>query len=417
MEENNLLPKKFIEVSTRKLASKNNPPKLSIKLTRLFVNLLALPLIPLLFILKKIWGIKFVRVRGERIGHLAGNTEVFLRRIKLGLEDPKMKPIGITGKKLSNEQLFKMFKREMRMIQYPQSKYLKGLLHLFLKHTILSRLNLVEDFNWWNKDLYYELNNCSPCINFTEEEEIKGKQFLQKIGINDKPFICFHARDSSYLNSQWTKGDDYHSHRNCSIDNYMKAVDYLAGKGLFMLRVGSVVEEKIINENKKIVDYATKYRNDFADIYLPAKCKFFLGNTAGFFMVSTIFNVPVAFANAIPLVNPPLGKDDLFIPKKLWSLKDNRFLTFKEIINSNIINFNKYDFEKADINVIENTPQEILDLAIEMNQRLDGNWETTGEDEQLQAKYKSLFPKNSVCYGFSSQIGALFLRKNKQLLE
>ena len=61
--------------------------------------------------------------------------------------------------------------------------------------------------------------------------------------------------------------------------------------------------------------------------------------------------------------------------------------------------------------------QMTLDLAMEMNQRLDGKWVTTPQDEILQQKFKSLFHTDPHCYGFPSRIGAQFLRENKDLLD
>lgn len=388
------------------------------KKAKVIGNILALPFLPPLFLLKKIWKIQFVRLRTDRIGHLAGNTEVYLRRIKLGLIDPNIKPVGIALQKKANQQLLTMFGRKMKIITLPDHKYVKALRQIIFKHSLLSTLKLVEGIGWWNKAMFYELNNATPCIHFTEEEERRGKEFLAAMGVDDKTFICFHARDASYLNRQWEKGDSYHNYRNCNIDNYLTAADYFTEQGGYALRMGSVVEKKITSKNKKIIDYATQHRSDFGDIYLAAKCKFFLGNTAGLFMVPTIFNVPVANANLVSIAYPPFRKEDLFIPSKIWDEKKQRFLTFKEIIDHNIIYFaDGKEFAAAGLKIIENTTEEILDLAIEMNQRLDGTWKTTVEDERLQAKYKSLFPEDSPCYGFPSRIGALFLRKNNALLE
>ena len=94
---------------------------------------------------------------------------------------------------------------------------------------------------------------------------------------------------------------------------------------------------------------------------------------------------------------------------------ENRFLTFSEIISSepSFLTFGKTEqYEKFDIDVIENTPDEILALATEMNKRLNGQWETTPEDMELQKRYWSLFKKND----WHSNIGAEFLRQNRQLL-
>lgn len=67
--------------------------------------------------------------------------------------------------------------------------------------------------------------------------------------------------------------------------------------------MGSKVQKKLTNiDNPKIIDYATKYRSDFADIYLSAKCKFFVGCSAGILCVPYIFHVPVIQANVNQLV-------------------------------------------------------------------------------------------------------------------
>lgn len=387
------------------------------KKARIIANIFALPLIPPLFILKKIWKIQFVRLRSDRIGHLAGNTEVYLRRIKLGIVESNIRPIGIAFRDPANQQLVKMFERKMKIIAIPKNRYLKALHQILFKHSLLSTLKLVEGVDWWNKAMFYELNNATPCLNFIEEEEKQGREFLEKIGVNEKPFICFHARDASYLNAQWEKGDSYHNYRNCNIDNYLKAADYFTQQSGYALRMGSVVEKKITSKNKKIIDYAALHRTDFGDIYLSAKCKFFLGNTAGLFMIPTIFNVPVAIANLVHIAYLPFRKGDIFIPSKIWDERSNRFLTFKEIIDTKIMylaDIKKY--EEAGLKIIENTPEEILDLAMEMNQRLDGTWKTTEEDEVLQARCKSLFLPDMPCYGSPARIGTLFLRKNKELL-
>ena len=170
-------------------------------------------------------------------------------------------------------------------------------------------------------------------------------------------------------------------------------------------------------DNEKIVDYATLFRNDFGDIYLPAKCRFFLGTTAGLVGVAFIFGKPIAFTNLIPMDTVFLGKKNLFIPKKIWSQKENRFLTLREILHSEAIKYGKSEeYRKASLVPMENTQEEILDLAMEMNERLDGTWQTTAEDAKLQRKFRSILEKSTYCYQFKGRIGASFLLKNKELL-
>jgi hypothetical protein len=42
----------------------------------------------------------------------------------------------------------------------------------------------------------------------------------------------------------------------------------------------------------------------------------------------------------------------------------------------------------------ENSPEEIKDFAIEMDERLNGNWKETEQDLLLQKKFWSIFQKN-----------------------
>ena len=235
--------------------------------------------------------------------------------------------------------------------------------------------------------------------------------------------LLFHSRDECYLEKKDREFGQkidrfYHNYRDCSINNYLMAAEFLARKGIYAIRIGEVIKDKLFVNNSKIIDYASRYRSDFGDIYLPAKCKFFLGNTAGLFCASLIFNIPVALANFIPIGAPPLSARDIFIPKKLWLTKYKRFLTFREIIEMGAHEW-AYTQNYLDngIEVIENTPEEILELAKEMDARIDGRWVETEEDIELQTKYKQLFTSGIHGFGFKSSIGSKFLKDNRNLLE
>jgi putative glycosyltransferase (TIGR04372 family) len=385
------------------------------------INLFLLPITIFLLLMKPFFDLKFVRLIDSRIGHLSHNTELFLRRLKLNIikKSKRTKFIGIASTLPCNKQLLKMFKRQVKIIQVPKSIYHNYAFRAFSSNkSLLGMLGIYRELDVKINE-YYEFNNIKSTLYFTDMEEKKGKELLEKLNVSNW-FVCLHARDSTYL-AKGYKGTDssYHNFRDCDITNYLKAAKYISSKGGFALRVGAIVGKRLPNLNDlKIIDYATNCQSSFGDIYLCAKCKFFLGSTAGLYQVSTIFDVPIALANLIPLRFLPLKKGSLFIPKRIWSIKEKRFLTFKSIINSEIINFNfQEQYDKAGLKPVENTSEEIFDIAKEMNQRIDGTWKTTKEDEELQKKFKSLFKPNSPCYGFPSRIGAKFLRENKELLK
>ena len=72
---------------------------------------------------------------------------------------------------------------------------------------------------------------------------------------------------------------------------------------------------------------------------------------------------------------------------------------------------------KTGISLIENTPEEILEVTIEMEERLKGTWVTTKEDEDLQRMFWSLYKTSELHGKIYSRIGAAFIRKYQALLE
>lgn len=134
--------------------------------------------------------------------------------------------------------------------------------------------------------------------------------------------------------------------------------------------------------------------------------------------VAWMFNVPVAYANLVPLWLKPVGKEDLFIPKKLWHTGKKRFLTFRETIESKVESFQRSEhYSEADIELVENTSDEILALTKEMHQRLEGTWVMTEEDEELQRRFRAVYAPGHRSHRFPSRIGAEFIRQNRELLE
>ncbi len=74
-------------------------------------------------------------------------------------------------------------------------------------------------------------------------------------------------------------------------------------------------------------------------------------------------------------------------------------------------------FEQQGIELIKNTPEEICDVVTEMDERLNGTWETTEQDEELQRKLWSLFKPNEYNLVFRCRVGTKFLQQNKDLLD
>jgi len=383
-----------------------------------FINLLFLPLAVILLPLVLLFNVRFLSINDTRIGHLAGDSYTFLNKLKKN-QLPKLKYIGVASNKPCNRQLLRMFGREMTILQLPKSiRHSPVFRSLHNTNSIISKLGIFTNLPTHLRN-YVDLHSRKPLISFNSDEKERGKNLLKSMGV-DNWFVCIHSRDPAYLKKKGKRNFSHHNYRDCNIKNYIMASQYIAKQKGYAIRMGNMVEKKLPKfRTKRIIDYATRFRSEFGDIYVPANCKFFLGNTAGIIVVSKIFQKPSAIANQVPLIHPPLRKGDLFVPKKVWHKKEKRVLTFKEIIDIELSGGKTLQekYEKAGVKLIENTPEEILDLAVEMNKRIDGTWKTTKEDEKLQRKFLALLEASGACNNQPSRICAKFLRDNKNLLD
>lgn len=385
------------------------------KLYKFFLSVLLVPLVLLVRLLRPFVLVRFGKLDSSRIGHFASFPEIYLCEREAGINKKRTYDIFYCDELISNHQLKKMWKRILHISTFPSLAFLANRVNCCLpgcnKHIVP-----MEEC----KDLYGFYKHTPPHLSFTNEEERRGEQLVRKLGIaQDLPFVCFHARDGHYLKNVKKVYDwSYHDYRNSNVQSHIAAAEELARRGYFLVRMGAIVEKPLVTSNPMIIDYATKYRTDFLDIYLCAKCRFFIGSGAGIDEVLKIFRRPILSTNFIPLNRiEDLNSMRLFIPKKLWLRKERRFLAFREILDSKIGKFfYSWEYEEADIDIKDNTSAEIREAAIEMDERLKGTWQTSEDDELLQRRFWSLFKPSQLRTEISTRIGTEFLRQNRQLL-
>src|SRR5262249_52467407 len=140
------------------------------------------------------------------------------------------------------------------------------------------------------------------------------------------------------------------------------------------------------------IDYAHSHkREDWMDVFLWAEGRFFIGTGSGPQMIPPTFGKPVAIANYGPIPTIVAGKDDILLPKQYWRAKDNRFLTLAERMSP------EYGFRESieafatlGVRVIDNTPEELRDLVIEMMDRLEEKHRATEQERALQESFANL---------------------------
>jgi putative glycosyltransferase (TIGR04372 family) len=273
-----------------------------------------------------------------------------------------------------------------------------------------------------NCDIHGIVDMTKQRLSFTLEEKDRGKKELRAMGIpHDKPFICFHARDGTYLSKTYPEKDwSYHNYRNVNIENYSLCVQRLIDLGYYAVRMGSIVEKSFFLTAPGIIDYACgQMRSDFLDLYLLSKCYFFINSENGIGAVSRLFRRPAVCVNQIPMDYMAVWDPNyIVICKKLWLKGQKRFLTFREILKSDIGRLRRSeDYEKRGIEIVQNTPEEIWDAAEEMLERLQGRWNADNDHEELQRRFWSLYEPNELHGVIKAHMGSKFLEQNVNLLD
>lgn len=319
-----------------------------------------------------------------------------------------------------NQQWLKMWKRELFFAPGRRILYAAFRLNNKIKNfEVFYPLTVVKIKE--HSELSKIINNDHTLnIHFTNEEEAHGQLVLKSLGIKDgQDFVCFHSRDSAYMDSALPGFDwSYHNYRDSKISNYIPAMAKEAERGIKAVRVGAVVKEKL-EPSDSIIDYAnSEIRSDFADLYLIAKCKYFLGTDTGLTLVPEVFRRPVAIVNYVPIKNMiPTIRFGIFIPKTFYSNKLGRNLTFKEIFQSEMSTASDSKcYENNKVTLIENTPEQILDTTEEIGLRIEKKWKDTEEDRILQNKFWEIFDP-TFFFSRDFTISTTYLRKNIEMLK
>ena len=358
--------------------------------------------------------VRFGVVPSNQIGGLAPMPEIYLCERDAGLHGPKALDIFCYDPRgISNHQLKKMWGRTVPVLPFTS-----------VTHRLNERLPETHRIPWTQDavvDISGLLPSTQPHLSFTEKEERMGQAALREMGIPEGAhFTCFHARDTAHVASVKPESDRPGStYRNCSIINFLPAVEELVRRGYYALRMGSVVEEPLPYTNERVIDYATYGRTDFLDVYLTAKCHLYLGCSSGLYAIPQTFRRPWIMTNSVPIQYAAnWGPKCLIVPKKLWSRDQGRNLRFRELLDSGIWLLRETEqYEARRIDLIENTAEEIAAVAVEMDERLKGTWQVSEEDEELQQRFWSYFKPPELESALASRMGANFLRDNRALLE
>ncbi len=380
-------------------------------------------IIPAFFlrILKYFIHIRIGCIRNDVIGESVYNADYYLSEKK----KQKKKTLDIfyfqEMNLIINKQLIKMLQDKFRIFfLFRYLDYASSLLYDSSEFKV--------DFGN-GRDLNGNLYFSGPNFNFDNNENQNGLNFLRKIGfdIDKDKFICLTIRDDGYKKKVFThefmnpKFWDYHNFRNANIENYYDVSKELLNKGYWVIRMGKFTNKKMNINHSKFIDYSfSEYRDDFLDIWLMANCFFTISNSTGIDEVAKIFRKPIVFTDMAYYFVPNLNLHSLTCFKKMTYKKSKKLISLAEIIKKNYIELDKTNlFLENGIELIDNSPKEIMETVLEMEKNLTYELNQSKETLELNEKFLKIYKtwKNyEKHHGFihpKASISTSFLSQNK----
>ncbi|MDC1120398.1 TIGR04372 family glycosyltransferase [Alphaproteobacteria bacterium] len=282
-------------------------------------------------------------------------------------------------------------------------------------------LDLPKSFPFSDNQFVRNFQASEPLFfSLNDVELLEAKRQIKQMSVSND-FICFHNRDSAFLDANLPENNwSYHDHRDSNIQLYAPAIKYLADSGINCIRLGTVVRDALEPEfQKSVIDYqGTKKQSALLDLYLASHCKFFITTDSGVNILPYMFNRPVVLLNWINLVNIfRYMPKTVFIPKMYRSLDTAEYFDFYDMLYGPVRNIaRKKQLDAQNAEIIENSPDEILHAVREMQLRLSGRWHESKEDKLRQKKFWNLFGQTA-CRHDSFHLSARFLKKYENLLD
>jgi putative glycosyltransferase (TIGR04372 family) len=286
-------------------------------------------------------------------------------------------------------------------------------------------LQLSSDIQDWQKMI-------QEVLPFSPEEDAWAKAWLCQQGWHEgEPFVCLLVRDSSYMDNTYPNttppeetGAKYHpkygygwnhlNYRDSDISTYVPAAEWLAGQGVWVLRMGKVMARPIPSNHSRLIDYAFHpEKSDFLDIWLFAHCDLCVSTGTGIDTISDIYCRPILYLNYLPLWMTTSFSNTTHLPKTLLWQASGIPLNCKEYF---ALNTHSEYYDRIGIRIIDLTPEEILSAVQEQWQRLQGTWVDTEEDLQRYQRFWEIldslpqFPGWHGWIQFKARVGATWLR-------
>ena len=241
-----------------------------------------------------------------------------------------------------------------------------------------------------------------PLLSLSEEQIASGRAMARAISLpEDATFVCLHVREGGY------HGDAGHRQRIFRMADYLPAVRAVTDRGDWLVRVGDPSMSPL-PPMERVIDYARHpARAPALDVYLAARCRFFIGTNSGPMFMPRLFGRPALITSYMFLFGgPPLGPRSRVLPKLLK--RGRRTPSFARMMSDAYMKstYNERAFALRGFASIDNTPQEILEATLEMY--------APAPPGVLQRRFADLAPPAH--RGGNAVVGARFITDHATLL-
>ena len=242
-----------------------------------------------------------------------------------------------------------------------------------LKSKIVDQWSAIDIANQaWSKD------NREPVIKLSDSIEARGLKILKRWGLaSDAWFVVIHVREG-----------DHRAHarlQNADIETYFPMMREIVSRGGWIIRMGSPLMTPL-PKMRNVIDYAHAVeRVDWMDVFLWAKAKFSIATNSGGSEVPMCFGTPVIRTNYSSFGHCSFFEKSFMVPK-LYKLKSEKApMSLQQALRSPIPWCESTVHENIEFEIINNSPQDLVDAAVEMFARFDkNNWDMTEQQANAQ---------------------------------
>ncbi len=276
---------------------------------------------------------------------------------------------------------------------------------------------------------------------FSNEEIKYCEKILKKNKLNKKKIITLNYKSQTYWsNKKYVKNHD--TYRLSNPKNLLITANYLKRNGYEVVITNELNNnEKKIFKNFKILKTFKDY-DDILDFYIVSKAEFCIVGASGDQFIGRLFDKISLYHNCL---FPHTMNKGIFLPKKIYSHKLEKFLSLKETVELKLPHYNRDHFNQnliyvsplhfRDINffkfceleIVENSKTEILealkDLLNYKKKKIKFNRKELKTQNSLKRIYLKNTPdgkKNRIEKGFKIMGGYIspsFIKNNPFFIE